>query len=224
MTYFTANPSAIYCRLLELRLQALRSYSESVELSFGRDLRELDERSKRLPEEMREDYWDWVYDDLARARDDGPQLLRSTILAAAYSAYEHSLAGLCDVAKGAVQSDVEPPKRHVRSAKKCREYLATQLGLTLKDDDGWGHVDRYRLLRNCITHQRGHVPERPSSKIQYDGKKFAAAVNELNDAVDASPGVTLDDRRHLSLTADAIDAAATACEGHLQTLVGAVPW
>ena len=158
------NLVTIPARLLEMQLRQLREYMSLVETGFARELKQLEKRSKAVAPEHREEYWDWCYDNLALARDDGPQTLRAAVLVSCYSVLERSLSRLCDIAKRQLDSKADPPKRNRRSLPACREYLYDDLGLEFDDTAEWPRLTHVRLIRNCASRYPGwgHRPgQRP---------------------------------------------------------------
>lgn len=148
----------LFLRLLDFELERFHGYRSFVGGSVASDLQRIEAELNELPEDKREDYIDWNYDDLALVRDEFPGILRSTTFIALYSVLEHRLRHVCGLLKRGEfrKFKGKPGESYLDRARRFIEIECERPFPRASAE--WcllnGH---FRIIRNCLVHEAGEV-------------------------------------------------------------------
>ncbi|MCA9458345.1 MAG: hypothetical protein KC587_16885 [Nitrospira sp.] len=177
--YSRRKTSIVLARLIEMQIARFREYRKLVDGGFRDELRRMKKVAKGLPADDQHEYFDWHYDQLSLARDEGPQIHRAALVIAMYSVFERGLIQLCRVATNqSITARAFEKQANESYISAARRYLKKDLRLRVLDGEEWRRLDRLRLIRNCLVHDMGNVAK--SSKATQRAVGNTAGVSSGN--------------------------------------------
>ena len=174
--------AALFIRLLEFQLDESRAYRDEVATSLRGRLNQIGERAKDLEPDRQDEYFDWMYDEIAQVRDSFPQLLRSTTLIALYSLLEHRLFEICEILRKEDKLSLGPNDLKGAGVEQARAFIQRACGRSFPDQSAeWQTIQNVRKVRNCLVHNGGVVE---------NGEKG----DHTRKAIEALGGATLNEK------------------------------
>ena len=116
----------------------------------------LDEQAEALPPEERNEFYERNIDFYCAYADIFPMILRNSFLVSVHSLLEHKMDLVCKRIKEERQiASNWDDSRRGNALHKFKRYFK-HAGLELTDND-WQEINNYRIIRNCIVHNRGLI-------------------------------------------------------------------
>lgn len=176
---------------LEGYLKVTEEYLQKARSEFNT---RLDEELKLIPSEERDEFnefygeLDWNYAEVF------PRIMRSSFFVAAYSLLEHKMDIICMY----IQKEQGIPTNWRDSRGSTIDQFkryCKRAGLSLTyDDQNWQEINNYRIIRNCIVHNRGLI------KGVRQERELQAYANRKNIIEDLMVGLSIRSQLQIVLT------------------------
>jgi hypothetical protein len=152
------------------RLDELKKYLDVTEKYLQKAKAEFEARSdeqiKELPDEKRQEFYDFYQDDYWQYAEKFPRILRNSLLVSAISLLEYEINVICESLKK--KQDIRINLNDLRgdALERTRKYFQNA-GLELPFNNHiWREINHYYKVRNCIVHTNGLIME-----LQYKDRK-----------------------------------------------------
>lgn len=184
-----AAPSShalVFLKLLDFHLEDFREYRKQVEVSLQTRLDRIADLAKDLDPHGQDEYFDSKYDEIAQARDNFPQLLRSTTLVALYSLLEHQLFKVCNHLKKTEKLTLTHNDLRGEGIVQAQRFIKIACKKPFPDGESqWQMIQHVRRIRNCLVHGGGVAPNDGRGKNVRNAVKDleGIALNEFSQVV-----------------------------------------
>ncbi len=136
----------------------LEEYFQIMERLIGETLEHevesLKQTADKLPEEKRPHFWMWEHPVYL---ENLSPLLRSSFLIALYSLLEYELQLYCRILKDFEKIPLSRSDLAGSNIEKAKKYIHTIAGYPIRDEELWGELADFALVRNCIVHNDGYI-------------------------------------------------------------------
>ncbi|WP_316274790.1 hypothetical protein [Bacillus halotolerans] len=119
----------------------------------------IEENSKDLNDEERQEFFEFHEDEYHKYTKDHPQLIRKTIFLQTYFTFESYLNSVCDFQKKQLYLNLSYKDMKGQGIERAKLYLCKACGLITDafSSNEWKTIRDYNTLRNAFVHNNGIV-------------------------------------------------------------------
>jgi hypothetical protein len=152
----------------------VRASREGMGAAYEKFCKRYDETTAGWSAEKKNQYVDFIYDDIATLRDASPNIMRHSHCMIIYGTFEHALADICrSVYRDKKIPNAPPEKCYMSDAKG---YLLPHIGMRSNPfGTEWEWLDELRIFRNWMAHNGGKA-----QKDSKSGGNWVRAQTFLN--------------------------------------------
>ena len=151
-------------------LDSLNDLTDSIYSSLKKELAAYDiyvkKRVKEIPEELHDEFYDYMSDDYWKYAEGFPQITGYILLVRYYSLLEYTLRSIGQNVEHSQSKKMKDIKRKGSYIEHYLKYLKNIAGFNIDlKNSSWAYIqETINPIRNCITHDDGYIEDSDKAK------------------------------------------------------------
>jgi hypothetical protein len=186
---------------IELELDQLREYADALEDFLAEQRQEfasnIQTKASQLPEEQRDEVFDFYQDDYWKLAHGFPTILRTSLFVTCCSMLEYQLTRLCEYSDRIGDHLLRFDEMRGPDLEKAKKYLKG-IGVAFPDGALWQKIWQYKELRNVIVHYNGQLSilarvESPEDEAQLSEhqRRWLKKQKQVENFIKSNPSISL---------------------------------
>lgn len=166
---------------IDFALDDFKQFSKLIEQQFTNTLQNYENEASKLPEDEREAYYDYYYDEWSPYKNDYPKIHRNSLLISIYSFLESTLINLCKRSMGKYHLSLSHKDINGKGIEQAQKYLIKVAKIEFPNNSNeWQFIKFCNEVRNCLVHNQG---------FSYDDNKKSEKLEKL---INETPYIKVD--------------------------------